>query len=195
MHGTPLLMSQAPDPMNCLRAIELIPGGLRPLDADFLQRTGIPDPTRPITVEVDKRFGGYRPPAIFHSVDCDISVDVHNLDENTPSVTVTGGFMFMQFWPVVKRAAKEIVNRCVAGLQVEGQVLRVNGQYDWSFTVDGHHFGGFVRVRYRAPGNWPRAPTGNVNVFDAAKAPPPGPKRPPHDDSNIDVAAKRLKPT
>jgi len=193
LNANPRLIGEVPESRNCLRAIEKIPGGVRPLDPDFLAHKGRPDPARPISLEIDKRTGGYRPPAIFHSGDCDVLVDVHNLHDHRPAVQVGSGFMFFDFWPLVKLAAQGLVDRCVAGLQVEGGVLRVLGTYEWNFAIDSHYFNGFIRIQYRSPGNWPRGPTGNVKVFDADKPGTPEAKQKRLRPGDSNPVAKQLK--
>lgn len=103
---------------DCLKAIEMIPEGLKPPTGPYIAQHGNPppDPTRPISLEWDKRK--YFLPAAFRSGDCvvRVSVDTYSIDRpRHPSFTAD--FLYRYLWPRVKEVAPKAMDHCLAPLR------------------------------------------------------------------------------
>lgn len=116
---------------DCLKAIEMIPAGLKPPIGPYIAQHGNPplDPTRPISLEWDKRK--YFLPAAFRSGDCvvRVSVDCRSIDRPChPSFTAD--FLYRYLWPRVKEVAPKAMDHCLAPLR---RTRTVNYIYNFTY--------------------------------------------------------------
>jgi hypothetical protein len=116
---------------DCLKAIEMIPAGLKPPIGPYIAQHGNSplDPTRPISLEWDKRK--YFLPAAFRSGDCvvRVSVDCRSIDRPCQP-SFTADFLYRYLWPRVKEVAPKAMDHCLAPLR---RTRTVNYIYNFTY--------------------------------------------------------------
>ena len=139
----------------CLIAIEMIPKGLH-FDPHDLAVDG-PSPNGGPRLSLDRRR--YLLPASFRWGNCLVSVYPITRVPRVAGHSDAGAMLQFHVWPHARRAAKELVRRCVAN--------RREGTYETSITIDNSEFVYGVSLEVRPAKYGPPQPNPPTNIYIA----------------------------